>query len=53
MASSVAFNAGATLLHFHPKFSSTLLVASPAGTLTLADTGGATYNRYQQVHSHG
>lgn len=53
MASSVPFNAGATLLRFHPKFSSTLLVASPGGTLTLADTGGATYNRYHQVHRPG
>lgn len=52
MASSVPFNAGATLLRFHPKFSSTLLVASPNGTLTLADTGGATYNRYHQVRRH-
>ena len=49
MTSSFAFNSGPTLLKFHPKLSSTLLVASARGVFTLADAGGATYSRYEQV----
>ena len=49
MASSVAFNAGPAMLRFLPKFSSTVLLTSTNGTFTLADAGGGTFNRYQQV----
>ena len=49
MTSSFAFNSGPTLLKFHPKLSSTLLVASARGVFTLADAGGAPYSHYEQV----
>lgn len=49
MTSSFAFNSGPALLNFHPKLSSTLLVASARGTFTLADANGAAYSRYEQV----
>ena len=49
MTSSFAFNSGPTLLKFHPKLSSTLLVASARGVFTLADANGAAYSRYEQV----
>ena len=49
MTSSFVFNSGPTLLRFHPKLSSTLLVASARGVFTLADANGAAYSRYEQV----
>lgn len=49
MTSSFAFNSGPTLLKFHTKLSSTLLVASARGVFTLADANGAAYSRYEQV----
>ena len=48
MTSSFAFNSGPTLLKFHPKLSSTLLVASARGVFTLADASGAAYSHYEQ-----
>jgi hypothetical protein len=52
MTSSFAFNAGPSLLKFHPKFSSVLLVASASGTFTLADASGSSFSPYQQVRAH-
>lgn len=52
MTSSFAFNAGPALLRFHPKFSSTLLVAARTGTFTLADANGGAFSRYEQVMTH-
>ncbi len=49
MTSSFVFNSGPTMLRFHPKLSSTLLVASARGVFTLADANGAAYSRYEQV----
>ena len=49
MTSSFAFNSGPSMLKFHPKLSSTLLVASARGVFTLADAGGAAYSHYEQV----
>lgn len=49
MTSSFVFNSGPTLLRFHPKLSSTLLVGSARGVFTLADANGAAYSRYEQV----
>jgi hypothetical protein len=49
MTSSFAFNAGPSMLRFHPKFSSTLLVAAATGTFTLADANGGAFSRYEQV----
>ena len=49
MATSVAFNAGPALARFHPKFSSTLVLASLSGAFTLADANAASFQRYQQV----
>lgn len=49
MVGSVSFPAGAAMLHFHPKFSSTLLVASASGLFSLSDTQGSTYNQTYQV----
>ena len=51
MTSSFAFNSGPAMLKFHPKLSSTLLVASSHGVFTLADANGAAYSRYEQVRS--
>ena len=51
MASSLGFKRGPPLLKFHPKLSSTLLVASARGVFTLADANGAAYSRYEQVRS--
>lgn len=53
MTSSFAFNSGPTLLKFHTKLSSTLLVASARGVFTLADANGAAYSRYEQVRHFG
>jgi PAB-dependent poly(A)-specific ribonuclease subunit 2 len=54
MASSLGFNPGPALLRLHPKFSSTLLLASLGGTFTLADTGAAAgFQRYQQLEADG
>lgn len=52
MSGTVAFPAGPSLLRFHPKFSSTILVASSSGTFTLADTSGAAFSRYERVREH-
>ena len=51
MTSSFAFNSGPAMLKFHPKLSSTLLVASARGVFTLADANGAAYSRYEQVRA--
>lgn len=51
MTSSFAFNSGPAMLKFHPKLSSTLLVASARGVFTMADANGAAYSRYEQVRS--
>lgn len=51
MTGSVAFPAGPSLLRFHPKFSTTLLIASSSGTFTLADSSGTTFARYERVRS--
>ena len=40
MLSSVPFAPGPSLLRFHPRFSSTLLLASASGAFTLADAQG-------------
>lgn len=40
MLSSVPFAPGPALLRFHPRFSSTLLLASASGAFTLADAQG-------------
>lgn len=44
--SSVHFRAGPAMLAFHPKFTSTLLVSSPAGVISLID---AQLNAFQQT----
>lgn len=51
MTASIPFPAGPSLLRFHPKFSSTILIASSSGTFTLADTSGAAFSRYERVCS--
>ncbi|CAL5225176.1 g7957 [Coccomyxa viridis] len=51
MTSSFVFNSGPTLLRFHPKLSSTLLVGSARGVFTLADANGAAYSRYEQLEA--
>lgn len=49
MTASVPFPAGPSLLRFHPKFSSTILITSSSGTFTLADTSGGAFSRYERV----
>lgn len=52
MVGSVPFRPGPTLLQFHPKFSSTLLVGSTAGVFTLADIQGVSYATTYQARLH-
>ena len=49
MTASVPFPAGPSLLRFHPKFSSTILIASSSGSFTLADTSGTAFSPYERV----
>lgn len=49
LLSSIPFGAGPSMLRFHPKFSSTLLVAGAQGVFVLADASGASYNRTYQA----
>ncbi|CAL8467279.1 g6816 [Coccomyxa elongata] len=53
MTASVPFPASPSLLRFHPKFSSTILIASSSGTFTLADTSGAAFSRYERLETEG
>ncbi|BDA40432.1 probable PAN2-PAN3 deadenylation complex catalytic subunit pan2 [Coccomyxa sp. Obi] len=53
MTASVPFPAGPSLLRFHPKFSSTILIASSLGSFTLADTSGAAFSRYERLETEG
>ena len=53
LVSSIPFTGGLgtpALLRFHPKFSSTLLVASAKGTFTMADAQGAAFHPTHQVY---
>ena len=49
MVNSVPFRPGPSLLRFHPKFSSTLLIGSQAGIFTLSDIQGTTPGPTYQV----
>ncbi|KAK9865738.1 hypothetical protein WJX84_006968 [Apatococcus fuscideae] len=51
--SSVQFRAGPAMLAFHPKFTSTLLVASPAGVFSLIDAQISAYQQTMQVETEG
>lgn len=46
---TVPFRPGPGLLSFHPKFSSTLLIASQSGIFTLSDIQGSTNGPTYQV----
>lgn len=50
MVNSVPFRPGPSLLRFHPKFSSTLLIGSQAGIFTLSDIQGTTPGPTYQVN---
>jgi hypothetical protein len=49
LVGSVPFPAGPSMLHFHPKLSGTLLVASNSGVFTMASTQGGRFNQTHQV----
>lgn len=51
MMNSVPFRPGPSLLRFHPKFSSTLLIGSQAGIFTLSDIQGTAAGPTYQVHT--
>ncbi|KAK9796711.1 hypothetical protein WJX73_008700 [Symbiochloris irregularis] len=54
MLGSYPFTGGTpALLRFHPKFSSTLLVASAKGAFTLADVNGPAFHPSYQVSTEG
>ncbi|KAK9820479.1 hypothetical protein WJX72_010776 [[Myrmecia] bisecta] len=50
---NIPFRAGPSMLCFHPKLSSTILVASTTGVFTLADVQGASFSRTYQVEAEG
>ena len=49
LLSTVPFNAGPTLLRFHPTFSSTIFVVSTTGMFGLMDVNGTTIGSAQQI----
>ena len=49
LVNSVPFRPGPSLLRFHPKFSSTLLIGSQAGIFILSDIQGTTPGPTYQV----
>ena len=49
LLNSVPFRPGPSLLRFHPKFSSTLLIGSEAGIFTLSDIQGTAPGPTYQV----
>ena len=53
MLTSLPFPAGPSLLRFHPRFSSTLLVGSASGLFTLADTQGMAMGGMHQARAGG
>ncbi|KAL0035268.1 hypothetical protein WJX79_009470 [Trebouxia sp. C0005] len=53
LLNTVPFRPGSSLLRFHPKFSSTLLIGSQAGIFTLSDIQGTAPGPTYQIETEG